>query len=304
MKEFYSNGKLLLTGEYAVLDGARCLALPTVFGQTMTIAALEEAKLNWTSEDYDQQIWFRESVPMATFNTAQNSFDTDASLKEKLIGILVEAKRLNPDFMTDSKGYEVRTTLSFSKDWGLGTSSTLVNNIAEWAGISPYDLLRSTFGGSGYDIACARHNSAITYQLQNEMPMVQEVTFAPPFTDSLFFVYLNRKQDSREGIMRYRQRQVDKKAVVKALSAITDEILLCKKLSSFEHLLDEHERILSEALALPTVKASHFEDYKGSIKSLGAWGGDFVLATGNTTDQNYFKNRGYDTIVPFSKMIK
>jgi mevalonate kinase len=28
---FYSNGKLLLTGEYLVLDGAKSLALPTKF---------------------------------------------------------------------------------------------------------------------------------------------------------------------------------------------------------------------------------------------------------------------------------
>ena len=30
---FYSNGKLLITGEYVVLDGAKALALPTKFGQ-------------------------------------------------------------------------------------------------------------------------------------------------------------------------------------------------------------------------------------------------------------------------------
>lgn len=104
--------------------------------------------------------------------------------------------------------------------------------------------------------------------------------------------------------MRYREREIDKTAVVEALSAITDHILSCKELSSFEHLLNEHERILSEALALPTVKTSHFNDYRGTIKSLGAWGGDFVLATGNTEDQEYFKSRGYETIIPFSKMIK
>jgi hypothetical protein len=28
-KKFYSNGKLLITGEYLVLDGAKAFALPT-----------------------------------------------------------------------------------------------------------------------------------------------------------------------------------------------------------------------------------------------------------------------------------
>ena len=34
---YYSNGKLLITGEYLVLDGAEALALPTKFGQNLII---------------------------------------------------------------------------------------------------------------------------------------------------------------------------------------------------------------------------------------------------------------------------
>ena len=34
---FYSNGKLLLTGEYVVLDGAKALAVPTRFGQNLIV---------------------------------------------------------------------------------------------------------------------------------------------------------------------------------------------------------------------------------------------------------------------------
>ena len=33
-KDFYSNGKLLLTSEYVVLDGAIALAIPTRLGQS------------------------------------------------------------------------------------------------------------------------------------------------------------------------------------------------------------------------------------------------------------------------------
>ena len=36
-KEFYSNGKLLITGEYLVLDGAKAFALPTKFGQNLIV---------------------------------------------------------------------------------------------------------------------------------------------------------------------------------------------------------------------------------------------------------------------------
>ena len=41
----------------------------------------------------------------------------------------------------------------------------------------------------------------------------------------------------------------------------------------------------------------------GTIKSLGAWGGDFVLATGDEEAQKYFKRKGYKTIIPFQDMI-
>jgi mevalonate kinase len=37
MQQFYAPGKLLITGEYAVLDGAWALALPTRLGQTLTV---------------------------------------------------------------------------------------------------------------------------------------------------------------------------------------------------------------------------------------------------------------------------
>ena len=43
--------------------------------------------------------------------------------------------------------------MNFDKNWGLGSSSTLINNISSWAKINPYDLLWSISKGSGYDIA-------------------------------------------------------------------------------------------------------------------------------------------------------
>ena len=33
----YSNGKLLISGEYVILDGALSLAVPTLFGQYLEI---------------------------------------------------------------------------------------------------------------------------------------------------------------------------------------------------------------------------------------------------------------------------
>ena len=41
MKTYRANGKLLLTGEYRVLQGAKALALPLRLGQTMQSDVLE-----------------------------------------------------------------------------------------------------------------------------------------------------------------------------------------------------------------------------------------------------------------------
>ena len=44
-------------------------------------------------------------------------------------------------------------------------------------------------------------------------------------------------------------------------------------------------------------------DFDGEIKSLGAWGGDFILATSDENPSTYFKAKGFETILPYSEMI-
>ena len=56
-------------------------------------------------------------------------------------------------------GTRVETQLEFPREWGLGSSSTLISNLGLWAETDPYDLLSATLGGSGYDIAAARSES-------------------------------------------------------------------------------------------------------------------------------------------------
>ena len=49
-----ANGKLLLTAEYFVMDGATALALPTRFGQQLSAKDADKAGiLQWQSFDSD-----------------------------------------------------------------------------------------------------------------------------------------------------------------------------------------------------------------------------------------------------------
>lgn len=298
---FYSNGKLLLTGEYAILDGAKGLALPTKFGQYLSLSHSESENFIWNSLDENDAVWFSSEFSKNRLETIHTS---DPEVAHRLSQILVAAKKLNPLFSpTTDEVNDVETKVTFPRDWGLGTSSTLIANIASWAEINPYELLEATFGGSGYDIACATHKTPITYQRNGFSPNIQEVSFKPNFEDRLFFVYLNEKKNSRDAITSYRNLNFNKTQLLSAINNITDKILSCTSLKEFEHLLNQHEKILSKTLQVPTIKSTLFADYPHTIKSLGAWGGDFVLAIGTEEDMVYFKNKGYHTVLPYQKMI-
>jgi len=304
MITYRSNGKLLLTAEYVVLDGAKALALPTKFGQTLNVKPINAPNIIWKSLDKDNNIWFEETFEISN-GKLTSLLQNQNSYSERLIQILNAVNSLNSNFLSFGKGFEVITHLEFTQNWGLGSSSTLINNIANWANVDAYKLLHLTFGGSGYDIACAQHNNPIAYSInkENESKTVEPITFNPSFKDNLFFVHLNQKQDSREGIMRYNQKKNRSASTISEINSITNSIIDCKTISEFKNLITNHEQVISKLIDLPTVKSTKFIDYSGAIKSLGAWGGDFILATGKFSDMHYFKQKGYHTIIPYTEMI-
>jgi len=305
-KQYYSNGKLLITGEYLVLDGAQSLAVPTLYGQSLSVKETQDKLLTWKSLDDKGKPWFESDYELEHFDpVTKNTVSEEAlAISVTLKKILLEARKLNPSFLSTSQGYEITTALNFPREWGLGSSSTLINNIAQWAQIDAYVLLWNAFSGSGYDIACAQNNSPIIYQLKNSRPIVHSASFNPTFKSDLYFVYLNQKQNSRDGIAQYRNKEFNAFSAISQINSITQRILTCTRLSQFDKLIKKHETILSEILGTPTVKERLFPDFKGAIKSLGAWGGDFILATGNKTTPDYFKEKGYATVIPYSKMVK
>ena len=313
---FYSNGKLLLTGEYLVLDGAKSLAIPTKFGQDLTVEKIKEPEIIWGSFTHTGECWFEavfDVKKLRLFNCTYNS-DKEGSgevIAETLLDILKEAKNLNPNFLATENGFIVKTSLTFPRNWGLGTSSTLINSIAAWANVDAFKLLWNSFKGSGYDIACAQNNSPIFYQIEKNLssalemtPKIEQVDFNPIFKENLFFVHLNQKQDSKEGIAKFRESNINFDEEISRISAISDEFLKVDSLQEFENLIVEHEQIISSIIKLKPVKEKIFPDYFGSIKSLGAWGGDFVLVTGNSSTPAYFKNKGFNTVISYSEMVK
>ena len=308
MNRFYSNGKLLLTGEYVVLDGAMSLAVPTKLGQDLTIEQIQEPELVWGSFTHTGECWFEAIFDLPKLRLKNATFNSDKEgnaefIAETLQRILSEARKLNPDFLQTEKGCIVKTNLSFPRNWGLGSSSTLINNIASWANIDAYKLLWNAFSGSGYDIACAQNDSPIFYQLEKKKPIVKEVEFKPDFKEELFFIHLNKKQNSRDGIKQYRKNTQNIQQEIEAISNLSAEFIKANSVKDLNKIIEEHERIISLIVKLNPVKKEQFSNYFGAIKSLGAWGGDFVLVTGNEDTPNYFNQKGFKTIIPYSEMI-
>jgi mevalonate kinase len=298
---FYSNGKLLLTSEYLVLDGAIALALPTKFGQNLVVENGNNKQILWKSYDADNSIWFDEII---SFDEITNKKITQSHpIKTTLIEILYEGFLLNPDFISKSEGYHVTTNLTFPRNWGLGTSSTLINNIAQWLQIDAFKLLHNSFGGSGYDIACAQNDKAILYQLVNGKQIVKPIDFNPIFKENIYFVYLNQKQNSKSAIENYRKNKSNLSDSIIQINAITNAILVQNNITSFISNLEKHETILSAILETKTIKASLFPDFDGAIKSLGAWGGDFVMVVSQKNSTDYFTSKGFDVILSFEEMI-
>lgn len=301
LKSFYSNGKLLLTAEYLVLDGAEALAIPTVYGQDLKVNTTEKEGLHWVSKDYRGAVWFEavfQIIPKLAIKST-----THQKVAATLLDVLQTAKKLNGGFLTNFLGFEVITHLNFPRNWGLGTSSTLINNIAQWAEVNAFELLENSFHGSGYDIACAQTNTPIIYSNHIKPPLSQKTALNWNFKNHLFFVYLNKKQDSKKAITHYNSLSQDKQFMIKSVNKLTEQFVNCSSLSQFEEIIEAHEDLLSNLLKTQKIKDHLFADYSGSIKSLGAWGGDFVLVTRKEA-LVYFTERGYNTIIPFQEMVK
>ena len=301
----HAQGKLLLTGEYAVLDGAKALALPTRLGQTLDIVETEgKGALHWESYTHLDELWFE-----AVFNIQDFSIKTssDRPTAEVLQKMLHTCRTLNPNFLENDKALQATTRLEFPRDWGLGSSSTLVAALAKWAEVSPYPILENPLGGSGYDLACAYAESPIIYNKNKETaPTIEAVEYKPPFSEQLYFVHLGKKQNSREGIRSYRENTSEVQELSAQINYLTHEIGRTKTLQVFCMLLNIHEKLIGQAIGQTPVQEVLFPDFKGQMKSLGAWGGDFVLAASAEPSDyvlRFFKEKGHGTVLRYEKMV-
>lgn len=304
MNSIHANGKILLTGEYLVLLGAKALAVPLVVGQKLSLEDNNNTgMLHWEAYDPDGK-WFSADYSLPELTEIDSS---DSLVSTRLIKLLQSARLLNPDFLSTKSGISIKTELEFKRDYGFGSSSTLISLIARWAGIDAMQLHRNVSKGSGYDVACSISEKAIFYSLKDSrFPSIEAVDFNPPFTDKMFLVYLGAKQHSDVEVDIFTKYVGNDYSVeIERLSEISDLIVKEKDIFNFIFLLSEHEAILSKVLNRETVKNLLFPEFEGVVKSLGAWGGDFVLAVsglGKEYIKDYFSSKMHSIVIPYDAL--
>ena len=342
---YKSNGKFLLTGEYLVLKGATALALPLKKGQSLKVENLDsnDGLIHWdafykttdngqqttdivhslSSTDNGQQTtdivhslvqssesnspWFSAVLDKNDFSIKSTD---DKEKAERLSDILTKAKALNENIFTEAHDYKFSTHLDFDPQWGLGSSSTLINNIAEWAEINPYKLLDQTFKGSGYDIACAKYNHPIFFEVMRTAPQaisqkIEAANFDPVFKDNLYFVYLGHKQNSAREIKAFLSKDKNYDSEIKSISEISRALPNIQTLRDFCYFIKIHEEITAACLEQKRLR-KYFNDFEGEIKSLGAWGGDFFLVATEWDEEKvkkYFDSKDLNIVFRYQDIV-
>ncbi len=267
---FWTPGKLLLFGEYAVLSGGLALAIATQQGQKMKVK--EAPKFSWKAYDHQGKLWSHDE-PKLSKVFAQMNFRPQKSFE---------------------------TFLEFPRHWGLGSSATLYVLLARWANIDPLNLYFKCEQGSGCDVACSDAGKPIFYQ----QGKIEAVKFNPPFKQQLYLLFCGQKASSEEAVAQYRQRPL-KTESIKKINEIVKKSIATENLTDFEMLIREHEDILAAGLTVPPVKQKLFADYWGEVKSLGAWGGDALLITSSRSVEEtraYFKDKGFSEFFAYDEI--
>ncbi len=300
-KNYYASGKLLLSAEYLLLFGAKGLALPLNFGQNLSVFESknienQQEKIYWNAYTNENKMWFSAVISV-------DNFDIIATSNKKASRTLqILLKNVNLAFWKKSIDYHFETHLEFNNKFGWGSSSTMVSLLSQATNSDPYLLYSKTFKGSGYDLACATADGPILFQNKNKNHEATPIIFNPSFKKNIFFVYLGKKQNSLKAISNLKPPSEN---LIKAINQCSlnfikyqdNEVLFCENIVN-------HEELISSYLNQKTIKETHFKDIAVYAKSMGAWGGDFIMIVCDEKTLPQIKKSGFDIILAFDEIIK
>jgi len=119
-------------------------------------------------------------------------------------------------------------------------------------------------------------------------------------------VYLGKKQDSREGIRKYKSQGDVDPGLIRQISQLSMMMGKAADLSTFCSCIQELERLTGDYINLAPLQEVLFSGIPGAVKSLGAWGGDFALiATPWNIEKvkEYCSGLGLEEVYGFRELI-
>ncbi|CAI8309763.1 MAG: Uncharacterised protein [Flavobacteriales bacterium UBA4585] len=94
------------------------------------------------------------------------------------------------------------------------------------------------------------------------------------------------------------QKQPFNQQQIEEINALTSAFINASTIERIETVMREHEQLIGGHLGLLTVSEQLFKGYDGAVKSLGGWGGDFVLVTRYSKNQQWLTENGFKHTLP------
>ncbi len=296
----------MLAGEYLALYGLETFAFPVKYGQKLTVweSESEGSELKWSSINYLGDTWFTAEID--TGSVLEKTTD-NATVSGRICELIQTARDLNPKFLLKGK-YRVEIELEFDQAFGLGTSSTLVSLIAQWANVDALVLQEKVFGGSGYDAAVSRVQKPLIYwKSDKNKPNWALWQMDSELSKNWFLCFPGVKVNSRRSLKEVKEK-LELISTDSFMMAQLDNILQQIKSSdtadAMELSLEIWQAFIAQSLGLKTAYQNlKIDQIKGGLcKYLGAWGGDVILVNKILLNSNKDKFESME-VVPWNEIV-
>jgi len=299
---FFVPGKILLSGEYALLEGSVGAAMVSKFGQYLTLTSSQISSN--LSKDYWLEFSSQREQEVLTAFINPSTWECVSEEKKwheacsffkknkcSLHFYLQEYKNQNKD---KNKGLKGNFHCNFNLSWGLGSSSSWICLLSYLIDFNPYDLNSFLFKGSGYDIAVGLYQQDLLFSKPSHIslasfPLLSKKKYQEQ--GHAFFAFMGKKISSQQSLeMAYAQnkkRPLFSQKEINLISSFSRALSFSSRIEEWMKILQEQDLLLSFILGRSTLQHSFFSDFPGTIRPLGAWGGDLVLGLTTQTDKKF-----------------
>jgi mevalonate kinase len=278
MQTYFAPGKILLAGEYAVLLGLNAHAVPVKKGQWLEYFEFK------TPENQQDTLYYKAiDIQGTAWMNAQCLLTTRTWVGGETPDVLQQVFDAIPEtFWKPGFSYRLETRLEFSRDSGLGSSSTFTALMSHCFQLEPQRLQERLFQGSGYDVAIATVQKPLTFWRNDQGAHFKSWKLPPENTQDWTILFLGNKVNSRSSsanIIESLRQIIAEPFYLLQFEKVLHIIETAESANALEAALEMYQLLLSQLLNMET-PYQHFQlkpVKKGLCKWLGAWGGDMLL---------------------------